>query len=351
MKGISIIICCYNSAGRIAPTLEHIAKQQYHGFPIEVLLIDNASTDGTATTATAIWQNLDQPRDLHFQTIQEPRPGLSYARTTGMENATFDRLLFCDDDNHLKADYCQLAYDAFEQIPNLGIVGGQGFGKYTSTPPPWFIPFEHYFAIGEQAKDAGDITAKEGYVWGAGMVIHSDVYKQLQKADYNSLLSDRKGTALTSGGDVELCQAARLLGYKIYYLSSLQYDHEIPIARVDWKKVRKMSYAVGTSSALLLAYEIVFREHNGILQEERRQWTYYVRKHLKWLNNRKNLVLKTLFQPRQGNQIELDILYFLGFTIHLLKHNKSLNDNVKRLRKLTTFSNNKSKDLNLRKTI
>ena len=54
-KGISVIICCYNSAERLPKTLEHIFAQKLSNDTImEVIVIDNASKD----TTTAIAQEL-----------------------------------------------------------------------------------------------------------------------------------------------------------------------------------------------------------------------------------------------------------------------------------------------------
>ena len=74
--GISVIICCYNSVERIEPTLQHLYAQK--GLPTtewEVILVDNASTDNTASVATGIWESFpgDKPT---FKVLTEVTPGL-----------------------------------------------------------------------------------------------------------------------------------------------------------------------------------------------------------------------------------------------------------------------------------
>jgi hypothetical protein len=51
MDGLSVIICSHDGVSRLAPTLAHLKKQESPAAPWEVLVIDNASTDGAAEFA------------------------------------------------------------------------------------------------------------------------------------------------------------------------------------------------------------------------------------------------------------------------------------------------------------
>ena len=47
--GVSIVICCHNSAKLLPRTLEHLRAQEVDStIPWEVIVVDNASTDNTA---------------------------------------------------------------------------------------------------------------------------------------------------------------------------------------------------------------------------------------------------------------------------------------------------------------
>src|ERR1700679_3060772 len=101
-KGISVIICCYNSAKRLTQTLDHIFRQKNLVFDWEVIVVDNASTDSTSLIAEQLLS-----ASLHkdkFKIVFEVTPGLIFARKKGVSVAQFDRLLFCDDDNWLAHD-------------------------------------------------------------------------------------------------------------------------------------------------------------------------------------------------------------------------------------------------------
>jgi len=58
--GISVVICCYNSASRLPATLQHIAEQSLDSEILwEIIIVDNASTDNTAEIASTYWQFLN----------------------------------------------------------------------------------------------------------------------------------------------------------------------------------------------------------------------------------------------------------------------------------------------------
>ena len=108
MDGISIIICCYNGASRITDALKHLSKQKVNGIAWEILPVDNASTDNTEKVATKFWSTVGVKPMLRI--IHESKPGLSFARERGIQEAKFDIIIFCDDDNWLCDTYVQTAH-------------------------------------------------------------------------------------------------------------------------------------------------------------------------------------------------------------------------------------------------
>jgi len=77
---VTVLIAARNEAKTIADTLEYIHKQQYRG-SIEVILVDNGSTDGTAEKAREAAEKLG----LKLTVVHEERPGKSFALNTGLQ--------------------------------------------------------------------------------------------------------------------------------------------------------------------------------------------------------------------------------------------------------------------------
>lgn len=91
---VSIIICTHNRADHLRQTLASMAGVRVpEGTPTELIVVDNASTDGTAEVVKEC-----RLRNIPVQYVHEPTKGLSSARNTGVTAAQGDVILFTDDD-------------------------------------------------------------------------------------------------------------------------------------------------------------------------------------------------------------------------------------------------------------
>ena len=94
------------------------------------------------------------------------------------------------------------------------------------------------------------------------MVIRKTALAQLEKAGFKSLLSDRKGKSLSSGGDSELCMAIALKGYRIWYHEGLQFKHYIPQNRLNKEYIEKLFTGFGKSQSVISLYQFALKNPN-----------------------------------------------------------------------------------------
>ena len=90
---ISVIVPAFNEEAWLPATLESIRAAADHlrarsGVGVEVIVVDNNSTDGTAAVA----------RDLDATVVHEPVQSIGRARNAGVRQATGDVLVFIDAD-------------------------------------------------------------------------------------------------------------------------------------------------------------------------------------------------------------------------------------------------------------
>ncbi len=253
MNGISLILCCHNSAKRLPKTLKHIAAQRFtKSLPWEVIVINNNSTDSTKQTAQDIWIALESPAPLNV--FDETKTGLSFAREKGIQVAKYNILLWCDDDNWLCDTYVETAYDVMNTNLGIGALGGWCEAVFELEKPEWFDAQAKYFAVSKQGRQSGDITNKKGCVYGAGMVVRKLHAKQLQALGFKQVLQGRTGKKLSSGEDTEYCYALRLLGYKIWYDERLYFQHFMASERLNLNYVSRIREAMVRSNFTLWAY-------------------------------------------------------------------------------------------------
>ena len=105
--GISVLVACYDEAGNIADTLRSVALQTYPG-PVEVLVLDDGSTDGTADVAQGV---IDQYRHVPNIAMRVLRSGANQGKAAalnrGLAQAAHDCIATIDGDSWLHATALQ----------------------------------------------------------------------------------------------------------------------------------------------------------------------------------------------------------------------------------------------------
>jgi len=96
---LSVVIPAFNEAGYLPDTLGHLARAMAEfdssgRGEVEVLVVDNASTDATAEVA----------EKLGATVVDQPVPGIGLTRNTGAVRATAPVILFLDADTQVPAD-------------------------------------------------------------------------------------------------------------------------------------------------------------------------------------------------------------------------------------------------------
>ena len=262
--GVSVVICCHNSAHLLPETISHLRGQRHAGAcNWEVLVVDNASTDDTAAAAAKLWGEMP---GVGFRVVAEPRLGLAHARLRGLESAAYDVISFIDDDNWVCEDWVTRVYGIFLQDSQIGACGGLNEPVFAVPPPVWFPRFQNSYAVGPQSDAGGDITWKEGVLCGAGLTIRKPAWQQLKADGFEFTLLGRQGRKVLCGEDYELCLALRAAGWKIWYEPALTLRHYLPASRLNWRHLRRMVRKYGFVKLRLAALghrsygEIVTRE-------------------------------------------------------------------------------------------
>lgn len=254
--GVSVVICCYNSIGRIEDTLRALSVQQVAPeVSWEIVVVDNCSSDGTAEHVQRFWEQIS-PGHTQLRIVEEITPGLNHAREKGIAESRYPYIIFCDDDNLLAPDYIENTKRLFDENSAFGIIGGNNYyiGNREGFVTRHYI---HDYAIGEQAKSVllEDITHTRGFVWGAGMCFRKQIFLQLKERNFHTLLTDRKGKELSSGGDAEFCLAARLLNWKIGASAALHLVHNVPDNRFQFDYLLRLKKGFGKAQPFLSIYD------------------------------------------------------------------------------------------------
>lgn len=92
---LSVIIPAYNEQQRLAPHLSHVLAYLHEHFPaFELIVVDDGSTDQTASSVSTAFQNEPRARLISYQ----PNRGKGYAVRTGVLASQGEQLVFLDAD-------------------------------------------------------------------------------------------------------------------------------------------------------------------------------------------------------------------------------------------------------------
>ncbi len=111
---VSVIIPVYNCERYLAEAIESVLAQTYH--PLEVIIIDDGSTDGSA----AIAKNFG----TRVQYVHKQQGGTAAARNVGIGLAKGGYLAFLDSDDIWMEEKLNLQMAVFADDPDIDIVFG-----------------------------------------------------------------------------------------------------------------------------------------------------------------------------------------------------------------------------------
>jgi glycosyltransferase involved in cell wall biosynthesis len=104
----SVVLPYYNETAYLRPTLDSLFAQGFRGF--RLILVDNASTDGSGALAKSI---AGEHPDIETVHLHEPRPGKIHALQCGLANVETPFVTFCDADTFYPSHYLRRCDELF----------------------------------------------------------------------------------------------------------------------------------------------------------------------------------------------------------------------------------------------
>lgn len=105
---ISVIVPIYNIIDCLERCVMSIVNQTYK--ELEIILVDDGSTDGTAALCDVL-----ETKDIRIRTFHKENGGSSSARNLGLQYATGDFIGFIDSDDYIEPDMFELLADAVKR--------------------------------------------------------------------------------------------------------------------------------------------------------------------------------------------------------------------------------------------
>ncbi len=243
----TVAICTFNGARRVPAVLEALLKQTAEPSWWEILVVDNASTDGTSAVAEEL---LRKRCSCSWRVVREPVPGLSHARRRSGLEASGPIVCFLDDDNLPSPAFVSAAVRAFGQRPRAGVVGGKVVPVWESAPTPLALAVQDFaLAICNRGEVAFRYGSNMGPV-GAGLCIRREVLRAVYADKRNAAaVTGRTTNGLGGGEDLAIAVLAWRLGWECWYDPTLVVEHLLPATRMGKDYLLRLYEGIGRGQA------------------------------------------------------------------------------------------------------
>ncbi len=181
----------------------------------DLLVVDNASTDGTAE-AVREWLARRRPAG---RLVLEPVGGVSAARTAALADAGAGILCYLDDDETAEPGWLAGLRAAWAAAgPRVGCIGGPMRPTWGAPRPPWLV--DHLLDVVSVLDLGGprrrlDQTPRSGFVWGGNMSLRVAAAREV--GGFRPDLGVSPGAPWIRGEDEELQERLVRAGWETWW--------------------------------------------------------------------------------------------------------------------------------------
>lgn len=246
MTDISIIIPTLNRDDILGEALEAIAAVVGPGDPVEIMVVDNGSTDRTAAVCATARER--HPR-LDWRYIYDDMPGLLTGRHRGADEAKGEVLAYLDDDAIVAASWLEALREGFRD-PELALMGGPSRPRYEAEPPDWLATF---WWDREEGRSCGPLSLSDlgqkirpidpCMVWGLNFIIRKSVLRQCGGFHPDCIPSALQ--RYQGDGETGLGMTIKARGLPTLYHPELAVTHVIPGSRMTATAFEKRGFYQG----------------------------------------------------------------------------------------------------------
>ena len=232
ISNISVIVPFYNAADTLSLCLESLEAQEER--PFEVILVDNNSTDRSASIA----KNFTTRYKGWYRCITEKKQGPTFARNAGAKQAGGDIIAFTDADCITHPNWLRSLAGNFD-APNIGAVAGKTAAYEHKTSLDKF----HALYTLQGLKNDGifsEFLILSGGFPTANLAVRKDIFEAINGFDESIKIYSE---------DYDLCARIYQSGYKIKYTNQVIVYHK---HRTTLKGTWKQSYGFGSGHVINL---------------------------------------------------------------------------------------------------
>lgn len=239
---LAIVVCTYNKSEWLPGCLSSL-ESQCNDDSVEVLIIDNNSTDATSSIAHGFTDRLP-----NFKYIFEGTQGLSQTRNRGYKEARGQIVAYIDDDAKAYPDWAKAIIHFFETHPDASGVGGP-YNAFSLVPIPAWFPKEYGCrSLGNETR----LLQKGEWIGGMNMAFKKQALTELGGFDTSIGMN---GNKVSYGEETQLTLRMLESGMQIYYCAEMCVDHAIRPDKLTLRWLLHSDFANGYDGVTTFNYK------------------------------------------------------------------------------------------------
>lgn len=309
-KTISVVIATHNRAASLARTLEAMSTLAEPEAQVTFVVVDNASTDGTAAVLRGFASR------LRLHALYEPKCGKNNALNRALDHADLGEIVvFTDDDVIPAPNWLVVIAAACERHPDTTIFGGRIEIAWPAGNVPAWARSEKYSSWAFAKVDFGDTEMPwppTHAPFGPNYWVRRDVFADGRRFD-PQLGPKPKGRIM--GDETTFLDLLRKQGNEIVYVPEARVRHCIDKRILTLPGIRERAFTMGRTGANQRPWR-----HVSLLQKHPLVWRlartcsygrYLVACALAYLNP----------SPKRRAERLIDAMWGLGWNYEMLRLN------------------------------
>ncbi|MEO9874428.1 MAG: glycosyltransferase family 2 protein [Anderseniella sp.] len=245
---IAILVCTSNQPGNMVQTLTSIANLAIPASSSCTFTIVNNSVKRVTLRDFEI-----HAKALPTTIVNEPSPGLSIARNTGIASIDADYVIFTDDDVTVPRNWLAAYEAAFRRYPDAAFFGSDIAPLFLEADSSWGHAFSTAagscfarFQVGPRDRKIDVMTRPSFYPFGANMAFRVDALRQFR---FDEKLGRQPDGLVLSGEETKLISDMVAAGHDGYLISDNPVNHRIMPSRQTLTYVAQYYYGQGWQQA------------------------------------------------------------------------------------------------------
>ncbi len=243
MSHLGILIASHNGATRLARVLDGYTRQAPAPVSWSIVIVDNASTDGTGGVVEGF------AGSLPVKLVRHDVPGKNSALNAGLEHVVGDTIILSDDDAIPDPDFIAGWAEGLRSHPEAALFGGTVVPLFDAPVPDWLEAASDHFDALYAVRDPLDGAISAQQIFGPNMAVRRCVFDAGLRFD-ERIGPNAADKLYAMGSETDFALRAAQAGFIAFSLAAPTVRHIVRRDQMTWGFFNERAFRLGRGIAV-----------------------------------------------------------------------------------------------------